>query len=196
MRGFLDMIDYDDIDKGIVVTAILAVLMAVMMPIVIVLLFQEIFFYNQDQWLLSRPALSYIIVIGSFLVIPVAAIIYFSTKKIWKRMHPIVGGAAFLLIALMALPIAFSGMMHYYYFDDEGFSVNPLFSFEENHYAWEEIDQIALHINEEGDRASYESIELFFSVGQRYELSMNSELVTYRQRIFRSVEEHGGEILR
>ncbi|WP_090842825.1 hypothetical protein [Alkalicoccus daliensis] len=196
MKNLINKIDHDDIDKVVIVAAVLAVIMAVFIPIVMVMLFQEIFFFDREQWLLSRPDLSYIVVIASFLIVPLAGITYFFTKKVWYKRHPLIGGGFVLLLMLLAFPVAYMGMMHYYYMDDEGFTYSPIASLEEEFFPWKDAEEVIV-ITSEGDSvASYEAIEFVFSGGKRFELEANHEVFTYRQRIFRVIEENGGEVVR
>lgn len=196
MKRLLNKIDHDDIDKVVLVLTILAVIMAVFIPVVMVILFQDIFFYDREQWLLSRPVLSYIVVIGSFLVVPAAAVIYFISKKIWEKKHPIYGGLFVLGLMLFALPVSYLGMMHYYYMDDEGFTYSSVMTTEEVFFTWEEAEELIVHTSDGKSAASYEAIELVFAEGESFKLDMNDEISTYRQRIFQAVEENGGKIIR
>ncbi|PRO67092.1 hypothetical protein [Alkalicoccus urumqiensis] len=190
----LNRLDHDDVDKGVIVLAILFSMMALMAPFVMVVVFQELFFYGSGQWLLTRPALSYIVVIGSFLTVPAAAIIYAFAGRWRRKRHPAAGAALFLILSLAAIPAAASGLLHYYTMDEDGITWNPLLSFEAETYAWSEVEVIEMQREETDGTAGYAGMNLELEDGTRLELDMNMELVQQRRTVMNAVEEAGGEV--
>ncbi|CAM3789941.1 hypothetical protein [Alkalicoccus chagannorensis] len=196
MKRLIDWIDNDDIDKLVIVLVVIAGISSILVPAVLVIFAQELFMYDPGAFLFEHPSAAYLIVGAGFLIVTAAGILYFAFKSLWDRHHPLFGGAVTLFLMVFSLPVAYVGLMHYFYMDDDQFVYNDVWTLEERAYAWEDIDVVELLTEEEGGSRSYDGLKIHTNEGTVYELSMGGGVTQQRSRILEAVEAAGGTVTR
>lgn len=191
----LDKMDHDDVDKVVIVTAIITTICAFILPVVILPIVQGTVLFDRDNWFVNHTGAAYLVVTGAFLVVTAVSLLYFFTKRYWMNKHPIVPAVIVFFLMLLSFPAGWVGAMNYYYFTDEGFTVNKMISLDETFYAWEDVELLALTITDDETSASYDTIELTFENGDRFEFDASDpNFLNYRRNIMQTVEANGGEV--
>ncbi|PYZ95158.1 hypothetical protein CR194_06490 [Salipaludibacillus keqinensis] len=188
-------IDQDDLQKGLIVISIIVTVSAIFLPIIIIYILQDVFYFSRDYWFRTTPTSAYVIFIGGMLMIPVASVLYMIIKYVMDKKNMTIRiGWIFVIISLAVIPMSALGVMNYYYLDDNGVHYNHTLQTSETSYLWEEIIQIQPYSDEDNNQY-FSHFTLTTQDGRQVDMPASHEFLQYRQIVFQIVEDHGGEVL-
>ncbi|MCE7792953.1 hypothetical protein K8O68_11050 [Salipaludibacillus sp. CUR1] len=190
--------DNHELGKVVIVTSVLMIISAFILPIVFVMLLQDIFFFSRSHWIFSTPASAYIIFGAGMLWVPLVLIAFLSIK-VWveKREKTIRFVWVYGLSLMLCLPLFALGVSNYYYMDDQGIYYNDLASFSESGFLWDDITTVKRTYTSP-DNSSVAAVEAYTFItktGEEVEIPYHSRDTELRQIVNRVINEYNFEVI-
>lgn len=137
---FLRNTDSDTLLPFVLTTGLILLLSAAIIPVVIIMVLQDLLFFSHDHLTFIRPQASYQWFAGGMVLISLTLFSLLFTKMYAekKRKDYKLAGLHLFLLAL-ALPIFGLSVYHYMYLDEEGVQENPFWSISEESISWDEV---------------------------------------------------------
>ncbi|UOE54143.1 hypothetical protein [Cytobacillus oceanisediminis] len=183
-----------DINQILVTTAIILILSAIFIPIFLLSPFQAQFYKPEGTWVFEAPKSAYLtfsIALAAMGVFIIAGVWLQSAEKIGRIGKVIVGAG--LLFSLATVILSFD---YYHYIDKKGVHFNTLFSLQEKHYEWSEIQQARQTVINKMGVMSDDELIFTFKDGTTYAYPLNDNIRKARIAAYYELEEHGVELIR
>ncbi|MBM7097455.1 hypothetical protein JSY36_17105 [Bacillus sp. H-16] len=187
-------IDPDQLNMVLVILSVMIFLSSFMLPLVFILILQDVFYFSRDHWIFVAPRSAYYTFGAGMLWTVLIMVAYMIVSHLRDRAKKETKhGWAFVLAGLLFIPICTLGVTNYYFIDDEGFHINELTSYQADHYPWGSIEEVQTYGEENGDY--YTHFVFRTENNDTFTLTYDHNLASMRRNIFRTLEAHGAEIL-
>ncbi|PYZ95562.1 hypothetical protein CR205_18710 [Alteribacter lacisalsi] len=136
-----------------IVFSFILIISAVFIPIVAVMIIQDVLFFSRDHWIFIRPTAAYV-VFGAGMVWMAVVLLSTLFTKMWADRVEKPYRLTFLhmVLFLLAIPVYAYAVMHYTYLDDHGAHTNLLLSSEEKTIAWDDVTEVYREVDPETNR--------------------------------------------
>lgn len=161
---FLRNTDSDTLLPFVLTTGLILLLSAAIIPVVIIMVLQDLLFFSHDHLTFIRPQASYQWFAGGMVLISLTLFSLLFTKMYAekKRKDYKLAGLHLFLLAL-ALPVFGLSVYHYMYLDEEGVQENPFWSISEESISWDEVTGVVRTVEENTSR----TLSYTFENGER-----------------------------
>ncbi|MBM7703252.1 hypothetical protein [Metabacillus iocasae] len=170
-------------------------LSSIFFPFVLVYPLQEWIMSNDTYWFFQPRMYSSIVFIGSICALCViwgGLLIY--VTKVTHRSRLIMGSG--IISCFLALLIAISACFYYEHMSNEGICINPLTSFDERCYLWDEVTDAKSILNPSDQETKEIALVFSFKDGTEWEFPLNHELMGSKSRITTMLKEQNIEVKR
>ncbi|MBU9711220.1 hypothetical protein [Evansella tamaricis] len=188
--------DNEVIGSVIIVTSIVMILSAFFLPVVFLMVLQDIFFFSRSHWYFAAPPSAYFMFGAGMLWIPIILITFLSVKVWMENRDRVISNVwVYGLLLILSFPIFALSISNYYYFDDEGIHYSELFSFSEAEHSWDDIEKVIRVTNSEGGVSSVEEYIFILESGEELDVPFDTTKHEVRQIISRVIREYGYELI-
>ncbi|MFE8700749.1 hypothetical protein ACFYKX_08995 [Cytobacillus sp. FJAT-54145] len=163
-----------DWNQMLIPSAIILILGSVFIALFLLVPVQEILYKPEGYWVFEPPKVAYGAFIASLLLIAALLIIYaiLISKEKNGKLTKVIMSLAFAA----AIAIGILSFGQYHYVDKEGIHFNPLFGFQERHYAWSDIEGVKERFKVKRGVMTSGQMEFTFKDGEEYTILINENV--------------------
>lgn len=182
-----------DLDPTIVKVAIIVVgvICAGLLPLILVTILQDVFYFSRDHIYFEAPLSAYIWGGVAILSIPIFLVVDLIVGK-WKDNW----GKKALGILMTAGVVVFSLSMvfsvrSYFYFDPDGLHVNGTWTLDEHNIDWSHVEKVVKKNEKENGTLSLKEVDFITKNGQTFTITNNKNWRDYQYTVYDYLEEAG-----
>ncbi|TMW70093.1 hypothetical protein [Alteribacter natronophilus] len=154
----LSKLSLRDADTGrvapvLVVSSLILIISAAFLPVVAVMVIQDVLYFSRDHWIFIRPTAAYV-TFGAGMVWMAAVLLSTLFTKMWsdRRDQPYRLTFVHVVLFFIAFPAFVFGVNHYTYLDDQGAHTNQLFASGEKMIEWTDVTEVYREVDAESNR--------------------------------------------
>jgi hypothetical protein len=174
--------------------AIILILSSCLVPIFILIPLQEILFSPSGEWFFEPLRSAYVFFIAGLLLLAavcIAAAVLLSSQKMTAGSKGVLAVSA--VIGVMFILLSTDG---YHYADQNGITVDPIFSLKEKTHAWDEVAAAEQTAKLSGGIATDDKFIVTFKDGKKYSMVLNNNVVKARVAMQYVLKEKGIEVVK
>lgn len=145
--------DTDTLFPYIITCGLLLMISAFFLPIVAIMIIQDLLFFSADHWSFIRPGEAFIGFGVGMIWIAIVLFSFFFTKMYSEkkdRKYKLTG--LHLIFLIFAIPVFVFSIYHYAYLDEHGIHGNSFWALSEESLAWEEVQEVTRVVDERTKR--------------------------------------------
>jgi hypothetical protein len=174
--------------------AIILILSSFFVPIFILIPLQEILFSPSGEWFFEPLRAAYGVFIAGLLLIAaicITAAVLLSKQRMTTGVKGLLAVSA--VIGVLFILLSTDG---YHYADQNGITIDPIFSLKEKTYTWDEVAAAEQTAKLSGGIATDDKFIVTFKDGKKYSMVLNNNVVKARVAMQYVLKEKGIEVVK